>query len=213
MLLEVLQDLVHLPSVEVGDRSSTDQAFVNQILNGVVCLHEVAVIITRVHAISLKREHRGLVPGFGVNSVRSKSWLLPRGRACLWPMDSEGVYVVQLQILEGRHEVRFHVVLAMVGVPQFALDKQILSFDDPLVNHILDGISDLVLVSVIVRRVNHPISCLNRSSNRVPSLATRGFPRPKTDHRHLRPIGQLNCWCLRHVRCLSKTTHAQPFGT
>mmetsp|Transcript_1740 Transcript_1740/g.2678 ORF Transcript_1740/g.2678 Transcript_1740/m.2678 type:complete len:344 (+) Transcript_1740:212-1243(+) len=213
MLLAVLQDLVHLPGVEVGDRSSSDEAFVNQILNGVICLHKVALIITSVHSISLKREHRRLVPGLGVDSVRSKSWLLPSGGACLRPMDSEGIHVVELQILQCRHEVRFHVIFPMVRVPQFALNKQLLSFDNPLVDHILNGISDLVLVSVIVRRVNHPISRLNRSSNRVPRLATRRFPRPKTDHRHLRPIGKLHCWCLRHVPSSRKTTHLQPFRT
>ena len=51
------------------------------------------------------------------------------GRTSLGPMDHKGVHIIQLQVLEGSHEIRLHMLLAMVGIPQLGLNEKILALD------------------------------------------------------------------------------------
>lgn len=53
-----------------------------------------------------------------------------------------------LQVIEGGLKVSFDVLLAVVGVPELALNEQLFSFDSAGVQHLLKSHTDLSLHGV-----------------------------------------------------------------
>ena len=97
-----------------------------------------------------------------------------------------------LEVLEGLHDVRPHVLRTVVGVPQLGLEtqvkkrtchrefsqilsrnsqshlnKQLLPLDDPSGKELLESLPDDVLVVVVVGAVQHPVAGLHRCNHRL----------------------------------------------
>lgn len=86
-------------------------------------------------------------------------------------MNDEVVDVVHLEVLERLHEVWFDVLLAVVAVPQLALDEQILALDDAVGDALGDGGANLVLVVVVVGGVDVAVAGLDGSDDSFCRLA------------------------------------------
>ena len=71
-------------------------------------------------------------------------------------MDYERVDVVQLEVLQGLHDVRLDVLSPVVPIPELRLDEKVLPLDDPLGKQLLQGLANHVLVIVVVGAVNQP---------------------------------------------------------
>ena len=121
-----------------------------------------------------------------------------------------------LEVLEGLHDVRPHVLRTVVGVPQLGLEtqvkkrtchrefsqilsrnsqshlnKQLLPLDDPSGKELLESLPDDVLVVVVVGAVQHP----------VPGLHCR-------HHCLLRLLS----WCLDNITMIRNSTDIKTRG-
>lgn len=120
-------------------------------------------------------------------------------------MDYERVDVVQLEVLQGLHDVRLNVLSAVVPIPELCLDEKVLPLDDPLGKQLLQGLANHVLVIVVVGAVNQPsasimrynmkqeklkrpVSRLDSSDDRLLGLLGGRLPGAETKSGHLSAI-------------------------
>ena len=118
-----------------------------------------------------------------------------------------------LEVLEGLHDVRPHVLRTVVGVPQLGLEtqvkkrtchrefsqilsrnsqshlnKQLLPLDDPSGKELLESLPDDVLVVVVVGAVNGPVASLDSGDDGLLGLLWGRLPCPETQSGHLGAI-------------------------
>ena len=69
----------------------------------------------------------------------------------LWPVDDEGINVVQLEILQGLHQVWLDMFWPVVRIPQLGLDEKLFSLYHTSSKQLLKSLTnDMLIVIVIV---------------------------------------------------------------
>ena len=108
----------------------------------------------------------------------------------LWPVDDEGINVVQLEILQGLHQVWLDMFWPVVRIPQLGLDEKLFSLYNTSSKQLLKSLTNDMLIVIVIGTVNESVTSLHSSQDSFLRLLCRCLPCPKPQPWHLGPIVQ-----------------------
>jgi hypothetical protein len=75
-------------------------------------------------------------------------------------MDQVKIKVLNSQILESPHASSLDMLFSVIGIPKFAGNPKIFSFDNTFIDGLLDSITSFLFVSIVTGLINASVSGL-----------------------------------------------------
>ncbi len=145
----VVEYFSELGSADVGAADASDQALLDELLQGEPCL-VIGGLFLLDHAWLVGVVPAGWVPDLEWHELDVH-----------WEVNQIQVEVVQLQVSQSLLQSWLHVLLLVVGIPKLRSHEQVLSLDKAVVEGSLDTLTDFLLIAVVTGSVQASVTDLN----------------------------------------------------
>jgi hypothetical protein len=98
-----------------------------------------------------------------------------------WEMNQVEIDIVETEVIKCSLACWFNELLSVLGIPEVAGDKEILSLDDALINGSLDALTAFFLVTIYSCLINQSVAQLDGVVNAISAFCLIDLPASKTN--------------------------------